>query len=1014
MQEEVLKLVLLALSEGALISRKVLVMYIVQTLEKEYPQASKTSVGHVVQLLYRASCFNVIKRDAESSLMQLKEEFRSYDALRREHDAQIVQIAMEAGLRISPDQWSALLYGDQAHKSHMQSIIDRLQSPQSFCQCIQELLISLQRTGDPGHLSDLRTDFDNLADIDLAQGDNTIATWCNVLRVLHSVKTVIDGQVNFSENYGGNRNQRDVPDRNVVAYKFKTSMCRDIGDGKTCQRGDACTFAHSLSEMERFRTRSRLIGYRSSSSSTTHIVSAGPGPPATAEVSVPPPRALLPRLLMPSAAGPPLGGNPCSAGPGPGGTRPRMPMDFWDGRLQPFDMQRAKAFIVQQPAGLLNGYSQIQVASQQSIKMVPVPVPGGNNDHVLPATPPIQSIPTVLTGPAGPGVLLPPFPLSPGAAAFTPALLGPARRAGAPPSPPVVNGGAGGRPCLQMPLTINAPTSPPAEFGLYLYSHHPLASPYRSAAAAASDVVHWGVPMARVVPCNGQQSTDFNSYHFSGVVPPPQLTPIIETYYTFASPAGVSSTCYESESQQNNDSSTTNDPKATRSHTSSALEEQRFCETPRNSVEGTTPVTNLSTETLQKNRAPYSNVFCLDRSVEGRNLDTNSEDGNFVSKLNDQDGNLPFKVTSSKRHRSSSLTDDWAPTLEEYAGEDDEQKTYDFVHRIASSIFDDGVFNDHTRLKMSTSCGPRLLKNHDSKSHKVPSHSPTASCALEALNNKEPLAAAMSVPCAIKSTLRRSSSLRRSLSSDEEEKRRLALSLITLDANQLIQGGNNSWFAKTTPSGDALSSPSMGAPFWRHHSDADFLSGSGMVVAAVEARKTCKQTSSLSENARRQALVDLMSRNHYAKRDFDAEVWRSDEDQFVPFSGGMQVSRYGPISRARPPITVDASMWASRNLTSLSNCNDVLQVKGAYARPLSTAVVQPLATGHHDAIMENDSLLMPKNAEKIYDRAGLRQSLSLDGSNFATKSAENDNSRDLLPSEFQRISLGIDEKIPQP
>jgi RING finger/CCCH-type zinc finger protein len=59
MQEEVLKLVLLALSEGVLISRKVLVMYIVQTLEKDYPQASKTSVGHVVQLLYRASCFNV-------------------------------------------------------------------------------------------------------------------------------------------------------------------------------------------------------------------------------------------------------------------------------------------------------------------------------------------------------------------------------------------------------------------------------------------------------------------------------------------------------------------------------------------------------------------------------------------------------------------------------------------------------------------------------------------------------------------------------------------------------------------------------------------------------------------------------------------------------------------------------------------------------------------------------------------------------------------------------------------
>lgn len=43
--------------------------------------------------------------------MNLKEQFRDYHALRAEHDAQIVQIAMEAGLRISPDQWSSLLYG---------------------------------------------------------------------------------------------------------------------------------------------------------------------------------------------------------------------------------------------------------------------------------------------------------------------------------------------------------------------------------------------------------------------------------------------------------------------------------------------------------------------------------------------------------------------------------------------------------------------------------------------------------------------------------------------------------------------------------------------------------------------------------------------------------------------------------------------------------------------------------------------------------------------------------------
>ena len=62
MQEEVLKLILLALEDGSALSRKVLVLFVVQKLAPQYPRASKTSVGHVVQLLYRASCFKVKKK----------------------------------------------------------------------------------------------------------------------------------------------------------------------------------------------------------------------------------------------------------------------------------------------------------------------------------------------------------------------------------------------------------------------------------------------------------------------------------------------------------------------------------------------------------------------------------------------------------------------------------------------------------------------------------------------------------------------------------------------------------------------------------------------------------------------------------------------------------------------------------------------------------------------------------------------------------------------------------------
>ena len=169
------RLVLLALEDKSHLSRKVLVMFVVQRLSPHFPhQASKTAIGHVIQLLYRASCFRLTKRDGDSSLMQLKEEYCSYEALRREHDTQIVSIALESGLKISPDQWSSLLYGDTLHKSHMQSIIDKLQSPASFNQSIQELVIALQRTQDPAGLGSLKEHFERLAKIDPnANGEET-------------------------------------------------------------------------------------------------------------------------------------------------------------------------------------------------------------------------------------------------------------------------------------------------------------------------------------------------------------------------------------------------------------------------------------------------------------------------------------------------------------------------------------------------------------------------------------------------------------------------------------------------------------------------------------------------------------------------------------------------------------------------------------------------------------------------------------------------------------------------
>ncbi|KAM3873804.1 roquin-2 [Diretmus argenteus] len=255
MQEDALKLVLLALEDGSALSRKVLVLFVVQKLEARFPQASKTSIGHVVQLLYRASCFKVTKRDEDSSLMQLKEEFRTYEALRREHDAQIVHIAMEAGLRISPEQWSSLLYGDLVHKSHMQSIIDKLQSPESFAKSVQELTIVLQRTGDPANLTSLRPHLELLANID-HNPDAPAPSWEELENVMLAVKLVVHGLVEFIQNFSKKSHDTPQPQANS---KYKTSMCRDLRQQGGCPRGTNCTFAHTQDELEKFRLRNKKI-----------------------------------------------------------------------------------------------------------------------------------------------------------------------------------------------------------------------------------------------------------------------------------------------------------------------------------------------------------------------------------------------------------------------------------------------------------------------------------------------------------------------------------------------------------------------------------------------------------------------------------------------------------------------------------------------------------------------------------------------------------------------------------
>ncbi|KAG5677632.1 hypothetical protein PVAND_007373 [Polypedilum vanderplanki] len=275
MQEEVLKLVLLALEDGNDLSRKILVLYVVQKLKTTFPQASKTSIGHVVQLLYRASCFIVSKRESDSSLMTLKEEFRTYEALRREHDTQIVQIATEAGLRIAPDQWSALLYGDNNHKSHMQSIIDKQQSPLSFALSVNELVMALQRTGDPANLTRLRAHMDHLAAIDPSIDTNAVVpTWQECCNALKAVKCVVFGLIDFIQNHGNRKITETSHLTNTSRYKV--SFCREFKTRGHCARGNNCNFAHSEQELEKFRTKFKKNTSRAVDTTASHNNNVNP------------------------------------------------------------------------------------------------------------------------------------------------------------------------------------------------------------------------------------------------------------------------------------------------------------------------------------------------------------------------------------------------------------------------------------------------------------------------------------------------------------------------------------------------------------------------------------------------------------------------------------------------------------------------------------------------------------------------------------------------------------------
>lgn len=90
----------------------------------------------------------------------------------------------------------------------MQSIIDKLSTPASFTQAIQEFLIVLQRAGDSSkHLAQLKSDFEFLSQIEIGYTDqqstsdesqSTHSNWPFMLDVLKAVRTVLQALMDFN------------------------------------------------------------------------------------------------------------------------------------------------------------------------------------------------------------------------------------------------------------------------------------------------------------------------------------------------------------------------------------------------------------------------------------------------------------------------------------------------------------------------------------------------------------------------------------------------------------------------------------------------------------------------------------------------------------------------------------------------------------------------------------------------------------------------------------------------
>ncbi|CAF3401034.1 unnamed protein product [Rotaria sp. Silwood1] len=150
-------------------------------------------VEYIVRLLLDVPCFE-IEQVGESSSMQLKPAFQKYESLRRVYDSKIIEMSMQCGFYMTPEQWSLLLYGYTTNESIIDPIIDKLLTKTSFQTAIQQYkkIVLLSGAVHGQDLDDLMQHFQFLSNDNLAINASGSSVLTSTLHMLKRVVNILN------------------------------------------------------------------------------------------------------------------------------------------------------------------------------------------------------------------------------------------------------------------------------------------------------------------------------------------------------------------------------------------------------------------------------------------------------------------------------------------------------------------------------------------------------------------------------------------------------------------------------------------------------------------------------------------------------------------------------------------------------------------------------------------------------------------------------------------------------